>query len=438
MKQVVNILFSCLMLLVACTEIDDRSSQENAPAKPSYNISLSDISKIDFSRMVTPQTKASGTLNKVITPIVQETDTLLYVINYGQKEGWVLAPGDKRLPRILALSETGSFDLESASENIGLMTWLEKQKSYIKYLKAHPDYVPDQTVLLQWDPSLLQTKGGGEDDHEGEWLQLIYTMIGPQTRYYVDHLMDTQWGQGNPWNTCVPFDGNGHRCQTGTGVTALAQLSYYRRKPQTAYAYGTCSNNYNQTSDLQLFNASSSVWNTMALDSLSGTTAGYQAVAALMAGIGASTSIYLPGKTVMSATDGSNYLTSVGISMQLNTFDNDDVLSNILNDDPVLLVMTDNNNDTQYAVIDGIQVLAENTTYYYQWMPIGTFPPVEPEYPDLDHPELYVISVNWGDNVAYFHRINWGFDGLYDNAWYWHGNSYPYWDGLNTPSFAFY
>lgn len=100
--------------------------------------------------------------------------------------------------------------------------------------------------------------------------------------------------------------------------------------------------------------------------------------------------------------------------------------------------MTDNNNDTQYAVIDGIQVLAENTTYYYQWMPIGTFPPVEPEYPDLDYPELYVISVNWGDNVAYYHRVNWGFDGLYDNAWHWHGNSYPYWDGLNTPSFAFY
>lgn len=428
MKHFFSIVF-LLVAIVACSQLEApiMLPEEAAPVS-SYNITLSEINRIDFSRLIAPQTKASTSLSKEITPIVEDADTLLYVINYGDNDGWVLASADRRTSAVMAMGETGDFDYQTALTNDGLAAWLNTVKDGIKFLKEHPDYVPDSSLVQSCPTPDIKTKDGG-GEHEGEWLQLVYTMIAPQVRYYVDHLMDTQWGQGSPWNTCVPFDGNGNRCKTGTGPAALAQLAYYWRKPSTAYAYGTCTTNYYETSDLQLYNASASVWNTMSLDGVSGTSAGNQAVAALMAEIGASTqSMYLPTKTVSSMSYCGSYLTSKGYSITLSSFDNDMVLSSILADRPVLLCVS-SGTDYEYAVIDGIEVYADCTIYFYQWMPIGTYPPVEPEYPDMEHLENYEISVNWGDNVNYYHRVNWGFDGLYDNGWY----TTPYWPNQVSP-----
>ena len=80
------------------------------------------------------------------------------------------------------------------------------------------------------------------------------------------------------------FDGNGNRCSTSSGVVALAQLAYYHHyfssKPQTAYEYGTCTTDWYQTSDLQLFNSSSNNWALMPADSSSSSSSGKQAVTA--------------------------------------------------------------------------------------------------------------------------------------------------------------
>ena len=419
-------LISLLLLFAACTEIDDRSSQENTLAKPSYNISLSDINKIDFSRMISPQTKAGGTLSKEITPIVEEADTLLYIINYGKGDGWLLASADKRLPLINALSKTGRFDLETAARNKALMTWIDELKENARFLKQNPSFVPDTTTLVFWNnpDSVIKTKGSGEGDaHEGEWLQLVYVAMGTDCHYDIGHLMDTQWGPGHPWNTCLPYDGNGNRCETSQGVVATAQLAYYYHyysgKPLTAYEYGTCTTNWNQTSDLQLYNSSSSNWAIMPVDSSSSSTTGKQAVAALMASIGEEVSaVYLPSGGVSSPSLCADYLDDCGLSITFGAYNNDTVLYNLQQGWPVYLSFQDNAGVYFDVVIDGMKVYAQRTTYYYQWMPIGTYPPVEPEYPDLNHPELYEIYDYWGPNTSYWSLINWGLDGLYDSGEY--------------------
>ena len=245
MKRIVFVLGVALLLLSSCSQISEPANVELAPT-PSYSISFSEINRIDFSRLVAPQTKA-GSVSKEITPVVEQADTLLYIINYGNDEGWVLASADKRVPLINARSKTGHFDLETAARNKALMAWIDGLKESIRYLKQNPSFVPDSSALGFWDApaAAIKTKGEGEGDaHEGEWLQLVYVAIEPDCRYDIDHLMDTQWGPGSPWNTCFPFDGNGNRCSTSSGVVALAQLAYYHHyfssKPQTAYEYGTC------------------------------------------------------------------------------------------------------------------------------------------------------------------------------------------------------
>ena len=179
--------------------------------------------------MVSPQTKAGSFLSKEITPIIEKADTLLYVINYGDADGWVIASGDKRTPMIMAMSEKGRFNLDMLSINKGVGIWLEGIKEGIVYLKEHPEYVPDSTYLAVWNHnSGLTTKGGIE--HEGEWLQLVYTIIEyGQLHYDIDHLTSTQWGQDEPWNLCMPLSGTGpnNRCSAGCTIVAAAQQAYY-------------------------------------------------------------------------------------------------------------------------------------------------------------------------------------------------------------------
>ena len=122
MKQSI-IHYACMLfILAACadfTELNHKTITE-----PSNNISLSEINRIDFSRIVSPQTKSGNTLSKEIIPIIEGADTLLYIINYGREEGWVLASADKRMPQIVALSKKGRFDLNSASRNTNLAAWM--------------------------------------------------------------------------------------------------------------------------------------------------------------------------------------------------------------------------------------------------------------------------------------------------------------------------
>ncbi|MBQ3742264.1 MAG: C10 family peptidase [Bacteroidales bacterium] len=429
MKHLFLSLAFCVLFFTACSQVDEYSSFDESAKQPSYNISLSEISRIDFSGIVSPQTKTGGMQSKVITPVVEGLDTLLFIINYENDGGWVLASADKRVPLINARSKTGHFDLETAAQNKALMTWIDGLKESIRYLKQNPSFVPDSSALACWETpaTTIKTKGDGEGDaHEGEWLQLVYAAIGTDCHYDIDHLMDTQWGPGTPWNNCFPFDGNGNRCSTSSGVVALAQLAYYHHyfsgKPQTAYEYGTCTTDWYQTSDLQLFNSSSNNWALMPADSSSSSSSGKQAVAALMAQIGQATgTLYSPNGTLTLITNSLSYLSYIGLSYSgfINYSNNEhQVLYDLQHNWPVYVVFHNSLGSQYDAVIDGIIVYAQRETYYYQWMPIGTYPPVEPEYPDLEHPELYEIYDYWGDNTGYWCRVNWGQDGAYNNGEY--------------------
>ena len=431
MKKQILTFVLLLMALWACTEMEETCVEDHTSKQISYGVSLSEINRIDFTSMLSPQTKTAGVLSKEITPIVEGKDTLLYIINYGKDEGWVLASADKRTPLIVATSENGSFNLKTVSENKGLSIWLDNVKADVDYLKRHPDYFPDSTQSQQITLDFPQTKGG--EEHEGEWRQLVYTMIDIVPRYETDHLMSTHWGQYEPWNISVPLNGNGGRCPTGNATTAIAQLAYYLHykigKPVNTYAYAECYDDwddYNNNSSLIVFhNNSPHRWNYMDLDSANTTSLGQAAVAALMANVAKETGIsfYPDSTSIPSMTAIQSYLTSESINSFNIPFNNVFVYNSIKNGYPVPVQLT-SGQDTCYAVIDGVKEYYYYYTYYFQWMPIGTYPPVEPEYPDLNHPELYEIGYGWGDLASVSYKLNWGEYGNYDDGWFYQSNAW--------------
>ena len=57
-----------LLLLASCSQVEQMEEQvipSNVEVPASYNISLADINRIDFSRMITPQTKAASFYRKM-------------------------------------------------------------------------------------------------------------------------------------------------------------------------------------------------------------------------------------------------------------------------------------------------------------------------------------------------------------------------------------
>lgn len=416
-------LFLLLFFLVSCVDSVEFTPTDLASTqKTDYAISLSDINRVDFSHLISPSTKAGTMMSfqKEIVPVTEGADTLLFIVNYGDSDGWVLASSDKRMPPVLAIGEKSSFDLSLASENKGFLSWLNKVKGVTIFFKGNPDIVPDSTYLKMWQLNdHVITKGGGAE-HEGEWLQLVYTMMDPHVLHYdVGHLLSTHWGQESPWNLCMPYDLAGtSRCPTGCAIVAAAQTAYYlhglMNKPLKAYEYGVCNDYYNQNPDIDLYNRSSSNWAIMPLDSVAATIPGKNAVSALMAEVGKrANAIWNPNGTQASLSGIRDYFSYNNTSCSAGVFDNETVVSDLLNNKPVIVGLdacAQNPFGSHTAVIDGMRVFSIQYTYYSQWMPIGTYPPVEPEYPDLEHPELYVIGQGWGSNTLYYYRLNWGYD----------------------------
>lgn len=160
-----------------------------------------------------------------------DNDTLLYIFN--SDNAFVVVSADKRVPSILAFSDHQLYN--DADIAAPAMMWIENYKEEIASLK--------------------QTTADRSFHHS--WRNLTQTRASVQDTLVVAPLMQSHWGQGTNYNYYCPrdYDGDNNRCVTGCVATAMAQLIYYFRFPETgvgAYSYvdqhyGTQSADYEHT-----------------------------------------------------------------------------------------------------------------------------------------------------------------------------------------------
>ena len=121
-----------------------------------------------------------------------------YVINDETNKRFVIISADERMPQILGYSDNGIFSAESAPE--GLLDMIAEYNAQYDFLLSNnlEKYQNPQRVSDVNYPIMIQTK----------------------------------WGQKEPyWNEC-PLDANGQRCVTGCVATAMAQVVNYHRWPE--------------------------------------------------------------------------------------------------------------------------------------------------------------------------------------------------------------
>lgn len=119
-----------------------------------------------------------------------------YVFNAEQHGGFVIVSGDERTEPILGYADKGNIDMENLPENIS--SWFCFYEEEISSLNNNAR-------------------------------SMARSLLRPR----IDPLIKTHWGQGQPYNSQCPYDGD-TRSATGCVATAMAQIMYYHRCPASA------------------------------------------------------------------------------------------------------------------------------------------------------------------------------------------------------------
>lgn len=126
---------------------------------------------------------------------------IYYVFADQTHGGWVMVAADDRAEQVLGYSERGSFCVDDMPCN--MRSWLDGYSGQIEFLQSHPAIKHDARVHRK---------------------NMSFNAIEP--------LLSTKWGQGKPFNSQCPKVSY-YPTLSGCVATAMAQVMYYHRCPQT-------------------------------------------------------------------------------------------------------------------------------------------------------------------------------------------------------------
>ena len=461
---------SCLLVLFffcSCTNgafLDFDSDKDSNPAivtksdmeksvsftSQSYSISVSDA-RFAAEKIFSAKQKLVD-----FYPYVFGGDTLFYIANYNQ--GYKVLSADKRTSVILLEADKGivSPEKNDGSFNAPLF-WLDNLAADIYEMKHSNREVKDAGNLEFWNsvskcnstskrvPSRIDSIGFEDDEHT--WVKIQeYETQRTYLENDIDHLIQTKWGQWEPWNEKMPFAAHGDhtKCPTGCAAVAMSQILYFTHhnlgKPTwlnhdaemsgVSYDINNCTLSYYSGT----YTPDSPRWNQMALNSF-GIHTDY--VSSLMVDVGYTLGIqYTPEESGASSIDIDDF-NHYGITCNKAAFNTGTVDSNIQAGKPVLITAFAGANtilginvsyyDGHAWLIDGMQTKVNERTIGYVWKRVCDLDYEPNGLPLYTEEQAMALEPNLfpGKTVtetsraySYFYRMNWGWDGSYDNVLY--------------------
>lgn len=163
-------------------------------------------------------------LGKTITFSSANNKPAFYVITFKPK-GFVIVSATKKESPVLAYSENSKFDKNNLRG--GITDWISMRKKQIQYLESDSTYKAPSSVQEEWNALAPPTGGGGETIVSGP---TVYEQVGP--------LLQTEWGQGEPFNDSLNYldcyiPTLNDRALAGCDVIATAQVMRYWEYPST-------------------------------------------------------------------------------------------------------------------------------------------------------------------------------------------------------------
>lgn len=416
------VLFSLILALTNCSkdgfsDLSKEKLKDFDSSLSSKHVTLNDVFSFVSHNYRKDQTRSNNDLS--IVPIVStNNDTLLYVVNYSQ--GWDILSSDKRVPAIVAHSDSGRFILDYDNES--LTSWLSMVAEDLSYIIHSPDSC--LSFSAEEIRSNMSRWGGGglfppsdtiADEPTGHYEAYDYQMI--QEMYdHIDHLTQTRWSQGTPFNYYCPLNSLGDHKKVGCVAVAGAQMLYYLHYeigfPDTLLRDSTYVSGRN-IFDSSLPNASSDVWDDV---SRSYNEDYYHLVATIMAHVGNLIGMhYENGYSWAWPSNLKDDLFDVlGINCYYEDYDYVKVRQSLLNNMPVIVAASSNlvlgipqPIDWHCFIIDGYSRVIYGTRTYYRW--IDEFGHYDPS----SHPDYYVDTFEQSPSVNMI-KMNWG----WKSQWY--------------------
>lgn len=404
-------------------------------------------------------------------PFVYAEDTLFYVANYSK--GYKIISADSRTSAILMESDEGGLHLnvkkfadESEKMNAPLF-WLDILSEDIYALKkdnAQPDGESNIEFWNSMSQSIMPLLDSIDfEDPYHTWVKIQeYETYNTYDEGNVNHLIQTKWGQGYPWNTMVPADATGANanCPTGCTAVALAQLLYFTHynlgKPLWLYhdaqitGYSYNSNNYSFQYSPGTYTSNSTRWDDMAWYGFE-TPPYTDYVSSLMADVGHVIGIlYTPERG--SGNYSIDHFNYYGLDCSYSTYDKNLVSADLNNGMPVIVTAFAGERrflgihvsyyDGHAWLIDGKKTQVNETIRGYVWKRVSDLDTIPTDLQLYSEEQARALESDLysGKRVtetlrsySYFFRMNWGGDGedddvLYGASWttQWSGIGYDF------------
>jgi len=321
------------------------------------------------------------------------TDTVAYVFNFGQDEGYTILSADRRTDNIFTLVPQGHIDFqEDIDEGIlstGLMAFYGNLEaaydSQVEYaVRMQDSLVRSALAKIESEAGITGTKGAPNQP----------TLTIGATQYVIKTapMVSVRWGQTNPYNLYTPVI-SGRHAPTGCAPTAVAQLMSYWRYPTS----------YN--------------WNIMMPPSGNESLSTFQTISHLMSDVGTGLNVsYGRDKTSAHFGDIPGYLTGLGYNPGTYTsYDPDQVSQSLIDNRPVLVAGSAIKKDVYKRYLIFWEKYSH--TYYedsHAWLVDGLMMAMTPVYITINgtqylasYKAVSMLHCNWGWPEA-------GIDGYYN------------------------
>lgn len=454
-----GILFSCAILLSCSKEsVIDRVqekrdlSMENPSSKAGIPVEEFFVSLEDIEAYIHFKKLAEEDINiRDVTPISGSSGHVLsYAINYD--EGWELLKGDKRLPCILAESESGYFDYEGCPEPI--KEWIDRELEQIElfmdlpmdspFLKEREESINENivfwsaitanSVFLDSLKPKEQTKVGDlepDPSYPGHWELVAVT--NNHKHYSIATGFDLpHWHLDSPYNTYSPLISSSgpNRAPAGcVAVAGAALLPHFHAAfgvPTSIPTSGSVTGYVGGTINQTFGDFSSTAWSQLSYNS------GYAAL--LIGYVGKEVEMEY-GINVSTASMDSlvvRVIEPLGITYNYYSYYSSfsQISSSILDGSPVLIRGSQNNNPYNGGhvfLVTNYYKFRRCTMYEYLWVydvDPEEMMPAAPSYFEYDYTsgDIEEISMNWGlgsnyDSIHFTSAQNW----IVNNTYYSNG-----------------
>lgn len=159
------------------------------------------------SRYAGPQARSAA--DYTLTPFVYQGDTVMYIANYGN--GWELLSTDRRVPLVIASSDTGEFTPnDTTNMNPAILAYISSVADELHFVKQIEDtnessYGLWQALTLnndEVDPAQVKVNPKALEKNRAITLQpgsgyweLISTTSPQTTTKEIPHIIETKWGK---------------------------------------------------------------------------------------------------------------------------------------------------------------------------------------------------------------------------------------------------